>query len=459
MTFLVFKKKPVDLILDPLLGLFIGSWQRVLIFFIALGMLVSLIKKSKYYFGRIERQPENILVHASYGWANNISERFALSLDNAALIVHPSRYFHEDAFTSLRQSCRKNKINLYEYKIFYWNFRFFFSCIYFVLLTIFCISKMKLHQIELSILLRTLKHSFDEKLLLKNLKFKLFISDDDYSPAHFIRTKMLNSSNIKHIGIQHSSGNGIYGGGSIAYMYYDLYLTWNAFTYFNFKHYWQDLEFKVKEIGYRRIDSVINKYKKLNEVKKIKNEINNNFFQRSNNLINILITLPTYINQDQFNEDYINSNDFIDGLKSTAERHIDNINFIVRPKYGHGQCDFDYLKQVFKSHNLIICDSRKYETSDLIVWADWVIASNGSGIIIEACLLNRQVLTFDYIGVICNLWSIFGKDMCISNKLQLTRVINDIADGQALDIDHSKLTRMMISEQNNKPVGKLIQVT
>ena len=36
----------------------------------------------------------------------------------------------------------------------------------------------------------------------------------------------------------------------------------------------------------------------------------------------------------------------------------------------------------------------KFSTQDLIHWSDFVIASNGSGIITEACVLQKPVVNF-----------------------------------------------------------------
>ena len=423
-------------------------------FFLAFASLLLSIKKSKFFFGEISRHSVKTLVYANADEVN-ATEVFARSIDNVALIIQSSRLISGNRLIELRQRCVDMKINLYEYKNFFWNFKFIYSCLKIIFKAVFCISKIKLNQIELSILLRTLKYQFDDKLLLSNIRFKQLISDDDYSPAHVIRTRLFNLNNIKHAGIQHSSGNGIGGGGSIAFIYYDFYLIWNQFTLFNFKKYWGNLDFPLIEVGYRRIDEILKSFKNHDEISRVKNSINNDFFQKSTKCINVLVTLPRFKDQSQFISDFKNLNYSLNGMKIAIEMYSHKINFIFRSK-GIMVQPIEAEKRFFESKNIVIHDTRKYKTTDLIIWSDYVIASNGSGVITEACLLNRQVLTFDFIDGIHNIWSFFGKDMCLRSKEELLNVIKNIANKKSLAINRANLEKMIISEKNKLPLSQLI---
>ena len=449
-------QKSKNLYLLP--DLLIGIWQRLLIFLLGTQLVISLLRRSRFYLGPIEKAEEDMVMHTTdigCGDKVGISESIALSIGGVSLLLHPSRNFSEDELISHRQRCKANGINFYEYKQFFWNFSFLLSSIRFLFFTIFYITKIRLYEIELSIVLRTLKHTFDEMILLNNLACKKFVADDDFSPAHFIRTQLLHKQGSKHIGIQHSSGNGIYGGGSIIYVHFDTYLVWNPFSLYNFKQYWNNIN--VKELGYRRIDNSIKKYEEITQVHKIKEAVNRKFFIGSDNVINILITLPRYTSDKQFNETFKNAKSFLSILKDIVPKYINTLNFIIRPKIDTmPKGVFDDLKEMLNSPNLVVCDIDDFQTSDLIVWSDLVIASNGSGVITESCLLGRKVVTFDFIGVICDLWSMFGSDMCIHDHLHFSRIINSVANNEALKVDYTMLNEMMVSKSNKVPLAGLV---
>ena len=84
--------------------------------------------------------------------------------------------------------------------------------------------------------------------------------------------------------------------------------------------------------------------------------------------------------------------EFMQLLKSLPSR--DQLNIIIRPKIPKEKEQLDSLSLLEKhspnGEYIYFLRDRSISTQNLISWSDLVVASNGSGVIAEACNLGKQ---------------------------------------------------------------------
>jgi hypothetical protein len=250
--------------------------------------------------------------------------------------------------------------------------------------------------------------------------------------------------NIKTYGIQHSGGNALYGVPQLAYINYDTYFVWNKMVYRSFSEYWKGLNTKI--VGYPRITDSFLQVKNSNGSSR---EILSDKYFKKTASYNVLITLPTLPSIECIFDAFI---EFMKCIDSYVKKEKD-INIIIRPKLPNS-ADKTVLEPIFKyipkNANVAFSDGLYNDlTYELIDWSDITIASNSSGVITEACILNKQVVTYDYTGCLSDLWMFYGSDMYLSSRGDVFRILTKLTSGKRLSVNYHLLYNDLSDSENN----------
>ena len=277
-----------------------------------------------------------------------------------------------------------------------------------------------------------------EMMCLRNYGCRAILGFDDYSNSSNIRTAVCRQNGILSMGVQHVAGNGLNTTPQLAYVSFDKYFIFGSFYKELFAEYWDDID--IVELSYNRIDNVLRESKK--------NEPRIQSFYpmcEKDNKKSILITLPSLFNFKEFLETFSNATGMLEFLRTLDYSILNMANIYVRPKhlYPVSLGVYELIKYIGRREINFILDT-KCATVDLLVHADLVVASNGSGIIAECSLLKKKVITYDYFGFIRRNWTKFGSDMCLSTQFELQRTIGGFVSDQDIDVDWEVLWQAMV---------------
>ena len=123
----------------------------------------------------------------------------------------------------------------------------------------------------------------------------------------------------------------------------------------------------------------------------------------------------------------------LDFLRDLDDSILSLANVYVRPKYLY-EGIYDIRKYINNSSVQFLLED-SYTTTELLNAADFVVASNGSGVIVECSLLQKKVVTYDYFGCLKNNWSKFGDNMCIQDGVKLRNIILAVLQGKLIDVN------------------------
>ncbi len=260
---------------------------------------------------------------------------------------------------------------------------------------------------------------------IRNYNCKAIMGFDDYSTQHIVRTLLCRQQNILSMGVQHSVGNGLHGVPELAYVCFDKYFIFGEFQKELFNGYWDDLD--LVELSYNRIDNFL-KSRRCAGVDVIYAK---NVISRSSKK-NIVITLPSISSFEKFLSMFPNAKGMRDFLHDVDESILSFANVYVRPKYSSG---IEKLRRYINNSAVCFLVENSFTTTELLSQADLVIASGGSGVICECCLLRTKVITYDYLGCLRKYWTKFGSDMCAQNKHELHKTVSAFVRDELVDVD------------------------
>jgi len=304
---------------------------------------------------------------------------------------------------------------------------------------------------ELYMYFAFLYHYLCENLYLRNCNCRAILCHDDYNSRHVVRTLLCRQHDIMSLGVQHSAANGLYTVPLLAYICFDKYLIWGKFYENLFGSFWSDLD--LVEFGYNRIEGFL---QQLNAHKE--NPANTKTPIYKNRRKNVLITLPTIISFDDFMNKFPNAIGMLDFLRDLDDSILSLANVYVRPKYLY-EGIYDIRKYINNSSVQFLLED-SYTTTELLNTADFVVASNGSGVIVECSLLQKKVVTYDYFGCLKNNWSKFGDNMCIQDGVELQNVILAVLQGKSINVNWTYLWQDIAyrnAGESNQILKKIIE--
>lgn len=271
---------------------------------------------------------------------------------------------------------------------------------------------------DVGLALRFLKARLDEEVTLANCEHRAILCLDDYGPGHIVRTLVYRQRAKRTFGIQHSAGNGLFSVPQLAYVCFDRYLIFGRFYRELFHPFWEDLP--LVEFGYNRIDGYLRQRPA----------------RRRRDKPTILVTLPTISSLAEFREMFPRGEAVLEFLAGVDDRLAERARVIVRPKYSTG---IDEVRARIANHRIEFAMGKGKTTTELLDEADLVVASHGSGILVECALLRVPVINHDYVGLIQRYWTKYGADMCSTTAEELRRRVENFASGKALDVDWKRL--------------------
>ena len=411
--------------------------QKFLLLPILFFILNSRLRLYNYSFKKnIKKISSKFVIQVcNFGYGTNpgFPEEMVHDVNIVKLFITPYWSANKYILDSFLTRLKEKDIRYIDYRTFYYSLSHFISFLKFILFIGNSIKHVNLFEFEKRVIYTSFFHYIDEFVNCQNLECKAFISHDDVSMRHFIRTALFRSYNTKCFGIQHSAGNGLMGAVHIAYIYFDAYFIWGKFIKKQFKNFWTGVN--IIEVGYRRMDSLLDT---LNDEKRKSIIFNINDLCSIDkdkwSKKNILITLPSLDSSvSDFVAMYENSKEMIRYICDFSYEIDKLANIVIRPKR--------YISDDFKNlvndanKNIILFDNFDIKTSKLILWSDIVIASNGSGVITECSLLKQKVLSFDYHGGLKPLWEEYGKHMSISKAIEVREVLHLFCNNEPLDVN------------------------
>ncbi len=287
-----------------------------------------------------------------------------------------------------------------------------------------------------------------ESVYAHHLDCKAILSFDDYSDRHIIRTAVCRQKDILSMGIQHSCGGGQLTMPQLAYVFFDVYFVFGNHFKSLFNGFWDDLD--LVTLSYNRVDGFLRRRKKINTDSPIADMI-----MPSGPKKRILITLPSINTIEEFLQMFPNANGMLNFLSSIDRSICELGDFYIRPKYTGGIEDFERLIDNPAIH--IIVDDR-CTTTELLDQADFVIASNASGVVAECALIKKKVIVYDYLGFLKQNWIKFGSDMCAESTNDLERIITAFLRNDKIDIDWEYLWEDMVYP-NDGHTNEIIRTT
>ncbi len=274
------------------------------------------------------------------------------------------------------------KILIYMFKTFFKSIIFFSKDIFLkkiLLLDIFTIL-----QIQRDILLCEI---FCSKYRIEN-----FISRDDFSPIHVIRTIIFEKYNLKNNGLAHSICLNNYTSMLGPYVYFHTYFTQGKFYYENmYKEYW----FSKNHINIGPLYGVLVD-KSLNNVEK------HSTFKKKYGKVKKICFLISSFNSVTCPFDSIVISKCIKDLLKIMETDKELLMFFV-PRNENSLEEFFKLFQDFKKYKNRIIIDYYYSTYELMAYCDYLITEETSSSIFEGTLNpNLSILPFNTRGVIDN---------------------------------------------------------
>jgi hypothetical protein len=277
---------------------------------------------------------------------------------------------------------------------------------------------------DLKILLQCLNFLLEEEIFLAHCRPKALLCFDDYAPGHIVRTLLYRQRGVRTFGIQHSAGNGLHGVPNLAYVCFDRYLIFGRFFRKLFHPYWEDVP--LVEFSYNRIDKFLRSRAEGSSASGL---------PRVPGKKNILITLPSTTSAEGVSV-FPNNAGMLDFLRGVDAEISERGCLFVRPKYKEG---IDEMKERIANDRVRFVVEHEASTTELLASADLVVASNGSGILMECALLRVPVLTYDYFGFLRKHWTPYGNDLCLNSAEEIRSRLLAFLRGEALDVDWERL--------------------
>ena len=415
--------------------------------FLCLACIAIILRTAKRYYSfglRAASACKYTGLHEIYHYGDDLREGFSENLINGlqdtALLMSPHWVVSPVHLQRFMTRCRKNRIEVVDPKKFTYNLTLIFKIIFRVTKSFLLLTKIRRNIPTARLICLVVQNFVLETINLSNYLPKYILSYEDMSIGHMVRRTMLRESRIDYYGVAHSSGSGLYGNPSLAFIEFDKYFIWNKFSLNLFKNYWNSSNCTI--VGYPRHTQ--NMHLGFEQQKKVREHVIKEYNFKENKK-NILITLPSlYHGEDE--PLFIKFKQFMQAISSFDRKGSANI--IIRPKIPtrpekKGMLDLAG-KYVPKNNTINYVKDEKFSTQDLIHWSDFVIASNGSGIITEACVLQKPVVTFCYLDCLREIWGRHGIDMCLSNGEDTRKILNKVIDEVEIAVDYQKLCNNLL---------------
>tara|TARA_Y100000589_G_scaffold329879_1_gene377815 strand:- start:1778 stop:3586 length:1809 start_codon:yes stop_codon:yes gene_type:complete len=279
-----------------------------------------------------------------------------------------------------------------------------------------CASRLKTW-LDISIYWRLITADCREFVYSENIDCDAFLSLDDYSERHFVRTWLLRARGRKSLIVHHSAGNGVYALPSLAFICADAVLVWSRFIHDLYRPYWGHLS--VVPYGYNRIDSTL-RARGLDKPS-----------QKGRKTV--IITLPGFTDLAGFDSVFTNGEmlfDFLNQVDTLKTR------LAIRPK---NYIDAAAFSARVPSRELDFLIDPNITTVEYLLSADLVITLDGSGIAADCAVIETPVVFMDLLGVDKNIYDKFGSEMRFDDGAKLADFTNRFVNGQPVDVDFKKV--------------------
>ena len=358
-----------------------------------------------------------------------LSNRSSWSQNYEHFVKAPVKFYwpiYKDPGTFLRLSEKE----VLQRRDFYLNMNFLKSFTRDWLAVFLDFNPLRISLTEFVIILKSLYWLGSEHLFFSNVVCQQYVGLDDHSARHFIRHKQLHRQNAESIGVQHSAGNGLFGGPTLALISFDRYLVWNQFVFSLFEKYWP--KEKVQITGYLRLEK--------------RNKPLNDIGRPQPRLFRIFLTLPRAPSKEFFEYNFKN----FAILYAVIEwvKNENDISLILQYKSGdENWLELPELEELDMNRKKIcFVRPKTYSNEDLIDEVDLVVASNGSGVIQEALIMSKTVISIDYFGCLLDLWKEFGSDFMHGDSEGLLHCLQRLKNNERIEVDEERLfDRMGIS--------------
>lgn len=230
--------------------------------------------------------------------------------------------------------------------------------------------------LDFEITYKILLYYFNNQIFCQNYRVKNFISRDDYSVNHIIRTIVFNEHDLKNVGIQHSAFMKPLAINYIIFTYFDKYFTYNNINKLIYDKFSYSKE--VIPVGTIHVDSII-KNKDTNKI---------DFEKLYSNSKNIVIFFPSlynpFIDYKLLNKKY----EFLIYLLERKEKF--NIFIQLRKKELRDFREFFKKFEYLKNYENQLIFETKFSTAELINYADVVVTNDSSTITLEALSIKQS---------------------------------------------------------------------
>tara|TARA_B100000686_G_C16798376_1_gene984115 strand:- start:3354 stop:5207 length:1854 start_codon:yes stop_codon:yes gene_type:complete len=230
--------------------------------------------------------------------------------------------------------------------------------------------------------LRLIRNIHETEIFLQHYRPKVFFGRDDYNTSHIVKTIILNKYNCKHVGFHHSAFLYPHISTLLTYTYFNYYFLAGK-KYHNelYNDYWFSENYKT--VGQPYIDYIFKA--KLNTT--IQNKLKNKFQGKTN----ILFAIPTINGTSNF-DSIDNIREKYSGIINKFKKYK-NVNLIFRCRTFE---DSNNLKTIisFKPdfHKNIYFINNEFNTYELISFADIIIGSDTSSLLIESIALKNKLV-------------------------------------------------------------------
>ena len=207
-------------------------------------------------------------------------------------------------------------------------------------------------------------------------------------------------------------------------------MVWNQFIFSLFDKYWP--REKVQITGYLRLE-------KRNEPLDDRGRSQSRFFR-------IFLTLPRAPSKEFFEYNFKN----FAILYAVIEWVKNENDILLILQYKSGDKNWLELPELeelnINRKKICFVRPKAYSNEDLIDEVDLVVASNGSGVIQEALIMNKTVISIDYFGCLLDLWKEFGSDFMHGDSEGLLHCLQRLKNNEQIEVDEERLfDRMGIS--------------
>ena len=238
------------------------------------------------------------------------------------------------------------------------------------------LNALNYNYLDFDITFQLLKSYYGYEVFCQNYKVKNFISRDDYSINHILRTIVFNKHGLKNIGIQHSAFIKPMGINYICFDYFDKYFTYNEINKLIYDKF--SFSRQVIPVGTIWVDNILRNKEKNKEA----------FYRLYSKSKNIIVFFPSlnnlFINYDSLNEKYKFLLYFLE--------HKENYNIFIqlrKKELKNLKNFFNKFSYLEKYKDRLIFES-EFLTSELINYADAVVSNDSSTITLEALSINKK---------------------------------------------------------------------